>query len=279
MAPRPPCGGRRTGKPVRAFLGQVPLAGFVHRWGYGAPHRPFPFVLARSPPPARRRFGRRLPCGTLHGYSRTAKPLGTGGRPCPMGPGGSRVRTWYATGSRLRLAHAAAATRFPLRGSGARGTTGHGVGVADPRRPVSEKGGSRTLPVTGLAVVRPRLWLPWSAGPPVSLSPLVPRGTLSTGLLRTRDGAMGSPHPVGGPFTHFPAVSPGGLPPGPFPGRPISPPIPRGMWIAVEPEAVPPERRVWCRASQDFPRHAAHPAFALGVAAPRLLVRPRHHPG
>ena len=282
MAPRPPCGGRRTGKPVRAFLGQVPLAGFVHRWGYGAPHRPFPFVLARSPPPARRRFGRRLPCGTLHGYSRTAKPLGTGGRPCPMGPGGSRVRTWYATGSRLRLAHAADATRFPLRGSGARGTTGHGVGVADPRRPVSEKGGSRTLPVTGLAIVRPRLWLPGSAGPPVSLGPLVPCDTLSTGQLRTRRGAMGSLPAAGGTRTHFPRPSPRGYdPPGTLSASPNRlAPDPSGMWSAVEPEAVPGRAALSAAPARISPGMRLPRLSHKGLPPPlAVLIRPRRQPG
>ena len=183
--------------------------------------------------------------------------------PAATGPGsrprGSPVRPRYLPPSRLRYALAACVALSPYEVPEL-GVLQARPGLHGPQAGGSEQRGSRTPPVTGLAVVRPRLSgaglpsrFPWSAGPPVSLSPLVPRGTLSTGLLRTRDRAMGSPHPVGGTCTHFPAVSPGGSPPGPFPGRPISPPIPRGMWIAVEPEAVPPERHVECGASQDFP--------------------------
>jgi hypothetical protein len=39
-------------------------------------------------------------------------------------------------------------------------------------------------------------------------------------------------------------------------------------WSAVEPRAEPPERRVRCRASQDFPRHAARPAEREGWQSP-----------
>lgn len=72
VAPRPPCGGRRTGKPVRAFLGQVPLAGFVHRWGYGAPPQAIPLRTGPvspsctppfSPPPPLRYAAQLLPNG------------------------------------------------------------------------------------------------------------------------------------------------------------------------------------------------------------------------
>jgi hypothetical protein len=92
----------------------------------------------------------------------------------------------------------------------------------DPRRGNSEQGGSFTPPVTRLAIVRPRLSL--VAGPPVSLSPLLPRGNLSTGVLRTRHGAMCSPHAVARTRTGFPTLSPRGSPRGPFPGRPTSSP-------------------------------------------------------
>jgi hypothetical protein len=199
-----------------------------------------------------------------------------------MGPGGSRVRTWYATGSRLRLAHAAAATRFPLRGSGARGTTGHGVGVADPRRPVSEKGGSRTLPVTGLAIVRPRLWLPGSAGPPVSLGPLVPCDTLSTGQLRTRRGAMGSLPAAGGTRTHFPRPSPRGYdPPGTLSASPNRlAPDPSGMWSAVEPEAVPGRAALSAAPARISPGMRLPRLSHKGLPPPlAVLIRPRRQPG
>jgi hypothetical protein len=36
------------------------------------------------------------------------------------------------------------------------------------------------------------------------------------------------------------------------------------VWIAVEPRAVPPTRRVWCCTSPHFRRHAAHPAEGRG---------------
>jgi len=38
-------------------------------------------------------------------------------------------------------------------------------------------------------------------------------------------------------------------------------------WSAVE-GGCPLQRRVWCRASQDFPRHAAHPAEGGGGGSP-----------
>lgn len=261
---RGPLGWKPQGKPVRAFLhpanaGQVRAPHGVR----GPPRSRSPsyspgLPLSRagfSPPPQgvqaplRQRV---LPTAHRDPFSPAA--TGPGSR-----PRGSPVRPRYLPPSRLRYALAACVALSPYE------VPELGVLRARPRlhgpqAGGSEQRGSRTPPVTGLAIVRPRLSgaglpsrFPWSAGPPVSLSPLVPRGTLSTGLLRTRDRAMGSPHPVGGTCTHFPAVSPGGSPPGPFPGRPISPPIPRGMWIAVEPEAVPPERRVECGASQDFP--------------------------
>ncbi|GAA6749506.1 hypothetical protein Thermus72351_25940 [Thermus brockianus] len=72
VVPRPPCGGSRTGKPVRAFLGQVALAGFVHRMGYGAPHEAIPLRTCPvspsctppfSPPPPLRYALRLLPSG------------------------------------------------------------------------------------------------------------------------------------------------------------------------------------------------------------------------
>lgn len=63
-----------------------------------------------------------------------------------------------------------------------------------------------------------------SAGHPLTLSPLAPHDALSTGLLRTRHRAMGSPHAAGGTRTPFPQPSPRGSPLGPFPGRPTSGP-------------------------------------------------------
>jgi hypothetical protein len=156
------------------------------------------------------------------------------------------------------------------------------VGVADPRRPVSEKGGSRTLPVTGLAIVRPRLWLPGSAGPPVSLGPLVPCDTLSTGQLRTRRGAMGSLPAAGGTRTHFPRPSPRGYdPPGTLSASPNRlAPDPSGMWSAVEPEAVPGRAALSAAPARISPGMRLPRLSHKGLPPPlAVLIRPRRQPG
>ena len=156
------------------------------------------------------------------------------------------------------------------------------MGVADPRRPVSEKGGSRTLPVTGLAIVRPRLWLPGSAGPPVSLGPLVPCDTLSTGQLRTRRGAMGSLPAAGGTRTHFPRPSPRGYdPPGTLSASPNRlAPDPSGMWSAVEPEAVPGRAALSAAPARISPGMRLPRLSHKGLPPPlAVLIRPRRQPG
>jgi len=241
--------------------------------------RPFPFVLARSPPPAHRRFHRRLPCGTLCGYSRAAKPL-AGGSPCPRGPGGSRVRALVRAGSRLHPAH------LPLDGLSPYevpelGVLQPGDGPCGLQAACSGQRGDRTLPVSGLAIVRPRLWLPGSAGPPVSLGPLVPHDTLSTGHPCTRRGAMGSLPAGSRTRTDFPRPSPRGWSPGTLSASPNLPLVPQGCGSAVEPRAVPRTRCVECRASQDVPPARGFPGVPSPPAATgeKVLVRPRHHPG
>jgi len=85
-----------------------------------------------------------------------------------------------------------------------------------------------------------------SAGVPVALPPLVSRDTLSTGLLRTRHGDMGSPRPAARTRTGFPAPSPGGC----YPTRTLSaspnvrPRVPPGLRIAVEGAYAPALRLV-----------------------------------
>lgn len=202
--------------------------------------RPFPFVLARSPPPAHRRFHRRLPCGTLCGYSRAAKPL-AGGSPCPRGPGGSRVRALVRAGSRLHPAH------LPLDGLSPYevpelGVLQPGDGPCGLQAACSGQRGGRTLPVSGLAIVRPRLWLPGSAGPPVSLGPLVSHDTLSTGHPCTRRGAMGSLPAGGGTCTHFPRPSPRGWSPGTLSASPnrLLPGSP-GLWECSRAQGCAPD--------------------------------------
>lgn len=288
---RGPLGWKPQGKPVRAFLhpanaGQVRAPHGVR----GPPRSRSPsyspgLPLSRagfSPPPQgvqaplRQRV---LPTAHLSPFVPAA--TGPGSR-----PRGSPVRPRYLPPSRLRYALAACVALSPYEVPEL-GVLRARPGLHGPQAGGSEQRGSRTPPVTGLAIVRPRLSgaglpsrFPWSAGPPVSLSPLVPRGTLSTGLLRTRDGAMGSPHPVGGPFTHFPAVSPGGFDPqDPFR---VAQSRPRSLGVC----GLRSNRRLCPRSAalsagraRIFPRHPASPAFAIGVAAPRLLVRPRHHPG
>lgn len=265
--------------------------------GYGAPHaavppRTRPVSPSRAPGFRRRLRGSKPPYASGYSPRLTRFPIvsrrhagsGDAGREVPpLDRGTCRLPPSLRPGR----THALSPYEVPELG-----VLQARPGLHGPQAGGSEQRGSRTPPVTGLAIVRPRLSgaglpsrFPWSAGPPVSLSPLVPRGTLSTGLLRTRDGAMGSPHPVARTFTGFPAVSPGGFdPPGPFPGRPISPPIPRGMWIAVEPGAVPPTRRVECGASQDFPPAPRFPGFPpwgggpkgylSGPGTTRVRVRP-----
>jgi len=94
-------------------------------------------------------------------------------------------------------------------------------------------------------------------------------------------------HPIPWPGLSpgFPRSALGVLTPqDPFRVAQPSPPIPRGMWIAVEPEAVPPERRVECGASQDFPPAPRFPGFPpwgggpkgylSGPGTTRVRVRP-----
>jgi len=110
---------------------------------------------------------------------------------------------------------------------------------------------------------------------PRQVSPLGlrPRERMTTGRRRTRHGAMGSPHAAGGIRTPFPTLSPRGSPRGPFPRRPTSSPESPRVWSAVE-GGCPLQRRVWCRASQDFPRHAAHPAEGGGGGLPSSRPAP-----
>lgn len=128
--------------------------------GYGAPHeadgpRTCPVSPSRSPrfsPPPREVIASVRFAGTPHGYPCPFLPAATGPG---HGPRGSRVRAWY-----LRLAAFATPRRlfcpFPLRGSKAQGTPGT-AGLHGLQAGRSEQRGSFTLPVTGLAIVRPRL--------------------------------------------------------------------------------------------------------------------------
>lgn len=155
----------------------------------------------------------------------------------PQGPGGSRVRSCYLPGSRLRLPPAAFVAFPPTRFQSS-GYSGTAWAQRTPGGTDSEQSGSCTRPVTGLAIVRPSFRR--SAGPPVSLSPLVGYPTLSTGQLRTRPQAMGSPVAAEGTRTPFRRTSPRGF----YPPRTLSaspniwPLLPQG-WSAVESQAMP----------------------------------------
>jgi hypothetical protein len=179
---------------------------------------------------------------------------------------GSRVRTSYVCLAAFTLNPAAVdacpPTRF--RSSGYHGTAGR----ADLQAGHSEQRGGLTLPVTDLAIVRPRLTRVGGASnraqPPVASrrpqhrpAPHTSQGyrfTLSRG---------GDSHPLSLAqplrFTLDPRD----------PVRVAQRlALDSSRWSAVEPRAEPPERRVWCRASQDFPRHAAHPAEREGWQPP-----------
>ena len=67
--------------------------------------KPFPLVVARSPPPARAGFRRRLGLPAPPATPDDPKPLAEWQLRRPKGPGGSRVRAWYAPGSRLHPLH------------------------------------------------------------------------------------------------------------------------------------------------------------------------------
>ncbi len=94
VVPRPPAGGYPRGKPVRAFLGAHRRRLRAPRGVRGPAARPFPVVLARSPPlasawrPPRRDFRRRL--GRLPSVrGRVLHPPHPWLRPAP--PGGLRT--------------------------------------------------------------------------------------------------------------------------------------------------------------------------------------------
>jgi hypothetical protein len=121
---------------------------------------------------------------------------------------GSPVRAWYECLPAFTPIPSRFFVAFPPTRFQELGVLRHGTAGQDPRRGNSEQRGSFTLPVTGLAIVRPRSCFPWSAGRPVSLRPLPPRDGLSTGLLRTRHRGMCSLCPAGGTCTPFPTLSP-----------------------------------------------------------------------
>jgi hypothetical protein len=128
-------------------------------------------------------------------------------------------------------------------------------GFHGPQAGGSEQGGGRTLPVTGLAIVRPRFGFPGRRG---LQSPSAPWRLATPSAPACSAHVMGlwvHPIPWPGLAPGFPRPVLGVGPPGPFPGRPTCrfPLLPKGMRIAVEPGAVPPERRVECGASQDVP--------------------------
>lgn len=243
---RGPLGWKPQGKPVRAFLhpanaGQVRAPHGVR----GPPRSRSPsyspgLPLSRagfSPPPQgvqaplRQRV---LPTAHRDPFSPAA--TGPGSR-----PRGSPVRPRYLPPSRLRYALAACVALSPYEVPEL-GVLQPGDGPCGLQAACSGQRGSRTLPVSGLAIVRPRLWLPGSAGPPVSLGPLVSHDTLSTGHPCTRRGAMGSLPAGGGTCTHFPRPSPRGWSPGTLSASPnrLLPGSP-GLWECSRAQGCAPD--------------------------------------
>lgn len=101
-------------------------------------------------------FAAGLPCGTPTGTPSRPKPR-DGWQPVfPQGPGGSRVRSCYLPGSRLRLPPAAFVAFPPTRFQSS-GYSGTAWAQRTPGGTDSEQSGSCTRPVTGLAIVRPSL--------------------------------------------------------------------------------------------------------------------------
>jgi hypothetical protein len=236
---RGPLGWKPQGKPVCPFL--RPKARF-HHGGYGAPAAASPFVLGQSPPLAHRVFTAAsggLGLRTPRGYSPRlthppSSPLprvrGPGREVPPLDRGTCRLPPSLRPG---RTCDALSPYEVPELGVLQARPGFHG-----PQAGGSEQGGGRTLPVTGLAIVRPRFLPPpsrsrgggssgWQALQ-ISLGPLVPHDTLSTGVLRTRDGAMGSPIPWPGLAPGFPRPALGVCPQDPFRVAQPAPLLPKG---------------------------------------------------
>ncbi|APD10591.1 hypothetical protein A0O31_02575 (plasmid) [Thermus brockianus] len=223
--------------------------------GYGAPHaavppRTRPVSPSRAPGFRRRLRGSKPPYAS--GYSPrltgTPSPLlpqvrGPGREVPPLGRGTCHFPPSLRPG-RLR-------GPFPLRGSGARGTPGT---ARTSRTPGGRLGAGRGS--------HPPRYRPSCRAPPVVpgqrglQSPSAPWCLAAPSAPACSAHVMGlwvHPIPWVGLSPTFPRSALGVRPQDPFRVAQPSPPIPRGMWIAVEPEAVPPERRVECGASQDFP--------------------------
>lgn len=214
VTPRPPQAGN-PGVAGLPFPSRQMAAGSCTAWGTEPPTQPFPVVLRQSPPLAHpgfhRRLGRSWPPYTarllpaVHPPSHRPRCHGSGrtGREVPtLGPATCRLPPTVLP---MLPDSAFPPTRFHSSGYSSRSIgdplQAGGFGAERELHPPRYRPSYRAPPI-GFG----------SAGHPIALSPLVSRDTLSTGLLRTRHRAMGSPYPAGGTRTPFPRSSPRGLP-------------------------------------------------------------------
>lgn len=249
--------------------------------GYGAPHaavppRTRPVSPSRAPGFRRRLRGSKPPYAS--GYSPrltgTPSPLlpqvrDPGREVPPLGRGTCHFPPSLRPG-RLR-------GPFPLRGSGARGTPGT---ARTSRTPGGRLGAGRGS--------HPPRYRPSYRAPPVVpgqrglQSPSAPWCLTAPSAPACSAHVMGlwvHPIPWVGLSPTFPRSALGVRPQDPFR---VAQSRPRSLGVC----GLRSNRRLCPRSAalsagraRIFPRHPASPAFALGVAAPRLLVRPRHHPG
>jgi hypothetical protein len=150
VVPRPPGSGISQGKPVRAFLATAQRQRVRAPQGVrGPPLQPFPLVLARSPPLPRHGFRRPLArsnAALRHRVLPTANARPSSPPPWLRTTRGEVPALERGTGTFPPSRPRRPLSRpFPLRGSGARGTTARDGG-AGPQAGCSAKGGSLTLP-------------------------------------------------------------------------------------------------------------------------------------
>ncbi len=240
----------------------------MHRAGYGAPHAAIPRrtdPISPSPSPRFSPAPRAVNAALRHRVLPTANARPSSPPPelrTPRGEAPPLERGTIAFPPSHPCCRAFFA--FPPTRSQKLGVLQRTPAGQDPRRGNSEQRGDRTLPVTGLAIVRPRLSGPYgSPGAP----PVFPgqRGFQSPSApcrLATTSAPACSAHVIevcvpsmpwgdSHPLSH---AQPLGFTLGALSGSPnrlaLSPPRYVDCGRA---EGCAPTRRVWCRASQDLP--------------------------